>query len=651
MCGIAGIFNPNGLKVSKNNSLKIKKMVMALHHRGPDEQGALLSKICHLGHARLSIIDIDNGQQPMITKKKRYAITYNGEIYNHPELRKVLIGKGYKFNTNCDTEVLLYLYQEYKEKMLPLINGQFAFGIIDFKKKNLFLARDRFGIRPCFYATMNGNFYFASSIKSILQNKEILDDFNYKAYYQLISLWAPLSENSFFTSINSLEPGYFINQSLDGFKKNNYWDLDFPSNYEERSLKEWKTIVKEKISDSVKLRLRSDVPVGSYLSGGLDSCIILDLAINTHNYPVESFSITFDDPSFDESKFQMSMTKHLSCNNHSEQINNAKIADSFEKVIRHSEQPIYRTAPAPLFCLSSLVNSKNYKVVLSGEGADEIAWGYNIFKETLIRSNLGKNKNSSKWLEYLPSLYPYLNQYNSRYINFLKAFYLKSLGNPHSPLFSHQIRISNGKNVLKFLKKDLQSEFIDNKDYEDSLINWIPKKFNKFSPLQKAQYIEMKTLLSGYLLSSQGDRMSMAHSIEGRYPFLDHNVVELFTKIPENLKLRKMNEKFILKKAFSKNIPNKIIKRPKQPYRAPEALSLISNKMQRKYFNEDIVRSQNFFDWDMISKLSSKIQKNKNISFNENFIFVNAVATTIFKSVNWRDSIIKDMPNFKIIRI
>ncbi len=539
MCGIAGIFNPYGLDHIKEDSSPIKNMVKTLHHRGPDEQGLLFSKFAHLGHARLSIIDIENGQQPMVSKKKDLAITYNGEIYNHPELRKKLIKKGYKFQTKCDTEVILYLYQEYQEKLLPMLNGQFAFALIDFNKKSLFMARDRVGIRPLFYTKIKNTIYFASSIKSLLQNSIIPKDFNYQAYYQLISLWSPLANNTFFKSINTLEPGKFLKYYKEGIKKNTYWDISFPLHHQNRPLEEWKNLVQKSISNSIKLRLRADVPISGYLSGGLDSCIILDLVKKIHNYSVESFSVTFDNHNFDESEFQILMANHLNCNNYSEKINNNKIANVFEQIINHSEQPIYRTAPTPLYYLSNLVQSKNYKVVLTGEGADEIAWGYNIFKETLIRSNLSKDPNSNEWLNYIPSIYPYLDQYKPKYLNFLKAFYLKSVGNIHSPLFSHQIRISNGKKVLNFLNKDLKNEFLTNKDYEDSLVNWLPNDLINYSPLQKAQYIEMKTLLSGYLLSSQGDRMSMAHSIEGRYPFLDHNVIELFSRMPDEIKLRK----------------------------------------------------------------------------------------------------------------
>jgi len=652
VCGIAGIFNPNGLNDLKESSSPIREMVSALYHRGPDEQGVLISNIAHIGHARLSIVDIENGQQPMLSENNRFAITYNGEIYNHFELRNALLKKGYRFKTKCDTEVLLYLYQEYQEKCVPMLNGQFAFAIIDFYESTLFIARDRIGIRPLFYTLNKNNFYFASSIKSILQNKEIPNDFNYNAYYQLISLWSPIADNTFFKSIKSLEPGHAIKLTSHGIEKNTYWDIDFPDISENRSLEEWSEIVKKALSESVKLRLRADVPISAYLSGGLDSCIILDLVKRYHRYPVKSFSITFDNALFDESEYQIKMAKHLSCPNYAEQMSNEKIADGFDSVIEHSEQPIYRTAPVPLYYLSSSVQGKNYKVVLTGEGADEIALGYNIFKETLIRSKLSMNPNSKKWQDRIPLLYPYLKQYNSKYINFLKEFYLRSITDPDCHLFSHQIRISNGKSVLNYLTKDLKNEFQTNNIYESSLRDWLPRKMDNYSHLQKAQYIEMKTLLSGYLLSSQGDRMSMAHSVESRYPFLDHNVIELFAKIPEEIKLRKMNEKFILKKAFEENLPKDITERKKQPYRAPEAHALINNNKIERYLNKEKICSQEFFDWNMLNKLSTKIKKDPdNVSFNENFTFVNAIATTIFLSKDWRKNYQKNKIRFRITRV
>ena len=314
------IFNPYGLNDFKEESSPIKNMVKTLHHRGPDEQGILFSRFAHLGHARLSIVDIKNGQQPMVTKDKNLAITYNGEIYNHPELRNKLINRGYKFETKCDTEVLLYLYQEYKEDLLPMLNGQFAFALIDFKNKSLFLAKDRVGIRPLFYAKIKNTIYFASSIKSLFQNSNISKDFNYKAYYQLISLWSPLGDNTFFKSISSLEPGNSLKYDRSGVKKKTYWDITFPSHYEDLPLKKWKSLVRKTISESVRYRLRADVPISGYLSGGLDSCIILDLVKKSHNYPVESFSVTFDNLDFDESEFQSLMANYLNCKNYSEKI-------------------------------------------------------------------------------------------------------------------------------------------------------------------------------------------------------------------------------------------------------------------------------------------------------------------------------------------
>ena len=282
MCGIVGLFNP--LKITDN--LKevdlFKSMINSLINRGPDEKGILFSKIGWLGHTRLSILDIESGHQPMCSLDKDIALVFNGEIFNFIEIRTELIGKGYHFQTNSDTEVLIHLYRDLGTKMFIRLNGQFSVAIIDFKKNILLLSRDRFGILPLFYTFLDKSILFSSSIKTILLNPLVKRDFNLDAYFQMTNIWTTFGNKTFIKNVFSIEPGEFIVVSKAGIKKEKYWELDFPAKPKKYTIDEWKEKVREGMSNSINIRLRADVPVMTYLSGGLDSSIILELAKRNH---------------------------------------------------------------------------------------------------------------------------------------------------------------------------------------------------------------------------------------------------------------------------------------------------------------------------------------------------------------------------------
>ncbi|MFC1853607.1 asparagine synthase (glutamine-hydrolyzing), partial [candidate division CSSED10-310 bacterium] len=397
MCGITGIYNPDGLEKSFRDKELFKKMILSMQHRGPDEQGALYSTTGYLGAARLSIIDIETGSQPIYSKKYNIAVVCNGEIYNYEELRAELKQKNYHFETAGDIEPLIYLYREYGSKMLAKLNGQFALAIIDFESNKIFMARDRFGIRPLFYTLSRENLLFASSVKSLTMRPEIESEFSYKAYNQLISLWTTYGDTTFIKNISSVRAGEFIEYSKKGLSKKFYWDLSFDDEPHDHSIREWKEKIYETLDRATRIRLKADVPVNVYLSGGLDSSIIMQLMKENQCSDLESFSVRFHDKQFDETEYQRIMSDHTGIRNNAITMSYQDIGSVFEHVIWHSEQPVFRTAPAPLHHLSKLVNSKGFKVVLTGEGADETAWGYNIFKETLIRYHLAKNPENDGW--------------------------------------------------------------------------------------------------------------------------------------------------------------------------------------------------------------------------------------------------------------
>ena len=310
---------------------------------------------------------------------------------------------------------------------------------------------------------------------------------------------------------------------------------------------------KSLMDDSVKLRLRSDVPVGAYLSGGIDSSVILHLINNHSTNKFKTFSITFEDKEYDESVYQQDMVKHINSEHHSVNITYEKIDRAFPDAVYHFERPVFRTAPVPLFLLSEIVRENNIKVVLTGEGADEILWGYDSYKELKLLEFWSKYPDSKIRPQLIKKLYPHLNHYKdeSQY-GMMRMFYEDFLKEYNNELASLNIRIHNNKILQNYFDKEYNIEF-DKNNLIKELRKWLPDNYDSFSLLQKNQYLEMRTLLSGYLLSSQGDRMSMAHSVEGRYPFLDHRVVDMLFTMNEEYKLKGFNQKYLLKNSLSES--------------------------------------------------------------------------------------------------
>lgn len=632
MCGIVGAYSPQGLSESVRDNRAFARMLHALDHRGPDDKGILTHDTVWLGHARLTIIDLATGQQPMGWDEDGVYITFNGEIFNYIELREVLEKDGYSFHTTSDTEVLLRLYQARGEEMLNDLNGQFAFCIWDKRKNKVMLARDHAGILPLFYVEKEGTFFFASSITSLLQHPMISPRFDRKALKSLIHFWVPSGSRTFFEGIRQMAPGTYMIMDENGITHKKYWDISFPKSPSTKSKEEWVDAVRETLTQAVKIRLRADVPVGSYLSGGLDSSIIAALVHDIHKQPFETFSVQFLEDNYDETAYQQMMTEHCDVPNSAVRVTPEMIADAYEKIVRCAEQPIYRTAPAPLFYLSQLVRDKGLKVILTGEGADEIGWGYNIFKETVIRQKIASGAEDDVWQEELQQLYPYLQQFNERYARILMEFYRRNSEEPDHPLFSHLTRMNNGLGVLNYMLPEVKEEVLSDNTVED-MLNSLPENFSDYTALQKTQYVEMKTLLAGYLLSSQGDRMTMAHSIEARFPFLDKEVISLFAEMPDDLKLNGMDEKHILKEAFRDILPEDIVDRPKQPYRAPESLAILSEGLIERYLSQEAIEECGIFAYDSVEKLCYKLKhanEEQQFSFNDNFALNCILSTQIF---------------------
>jgi len=570
MCGIAGIINFN---TPEDMRTTLTRMVGFLHHRGPDASGLYLNGPAGLAHARLSIIDLSGGDQPIHNEDRSVWIVFNGEIFNYPELRNGLIERGHRFYTQSDTEVLVHLYEEHGAGLFEYLNGQFALAIWDQNCQSLLLGRDRMGIRPLFYYHNNNRLVFGSEIKALFADKSVPRSLDTQTLSDIFTCWSPLGDSTPFKDIRQIPPGQYAEFTKTGLTMAPYWQLSFqPCNdsIRNRSLNEWTEEVRSLLYDATRIRLRADVPVGAYLSGGLDSTYTSALVKQNFNNRLRTFSVRFTDKRFDETGFQQKAVESLQTDHQAIHCSEEDIGRIFPQVIWHTESPILRTAPAPLFRLSRLVRENNFKVVLTGEGADEIFAGYNIFREDKVRRFWAKNPASTMRPRLLGKLYPYIfSQSNGKARVFLENFFKKDLQRIDSPVYSHLLRWRNTAQLQSFFTDDLRAHNTSRNKFIGRYQSQLPSDFMSWDPLSRAQYTESKIFLSNYLLCSQGDRMAMAHSIEGRYPFLDHRVVELAAQMPAQYRMNGLNEKFVLKKAAQGIIPDDIVNRSKQPYRAP----------------------------------------------------------------------------------
>lgn len=613
MCGVAGIFNmvePVGMSLKT-----LRDMVGSLYHRGPDETGYYLDDYIGLGHARLSIIDLSGGTQPIHNEDKSLWIVYNGEIYNYPELHTQLKGQGHKFHTATDTEVILHLYEEYGVNCLDMLNGQFAFAIWNTKEKELFLARDRTGIRPLYYTIINNTLIFASEIKSIFVNKKVSRQIDPVAMDQIFTFWTTLRPRTVFKDIYELPPGHYMKVSGRRVSIRKYWDFPFCPTTEQTDLasEELSEHLRELLLDAVRIRLRADVPVGCYLSGGLDSSTVTSMVVRNFNSDVRTFGIRFEEDGFDEGEHQRRMVSFLKANHTEIQATNDRIGSALADCLWHCEKPVLRTAPVPLFLLSELVNQSGLKVVLTGEGADEIFGGYNIFREAKVRRFWARYPDSQRRAELIGKLYPYIFN-NPRLKKTLQSFFSRGLDNVDEPMFSHIIRWGNTSKIKTFFSDELRNAIGGYNGYEQIKAT-LPADYDKWDYLSKAQYLEMAIFLSNYLLSSQGDRVAMAHSVEIRLPFLDPRVMKFMARVPAKWKITGLDEKHLLKKASRDTLPGEIVSRSKHPYRAPIKQSLLNGK-NVQYIQDMLSEAQlkrtGLFDSTKVSKLLRKIQTVEN---------------------------------------
>ena len=443
-------------------------MLSMIRHRGPDQFGLYVDDMIGMGNARLSIVDLASGQQPIATEDERFWIVYNGEIFNHLELRRELELNGHHFRTRCDTEVFLHLYEEHGPACLSRINGQFAVAIWDSLEQELFIARDRLGIRPLFYCLRNDFLVFGSEIKAIAAHPEVHLEIDPAALDQIFTVWSCLPPKTAFRDIQQLAPGHYARFNISGLSIRPYWRPEFSGSLESSCQGNGKAAseavlleqLQELLSDATRLRLLADVPVGAYLSGGLDSSIIAALIRRYATGRIDTFSIAFTDSAFDESEHQRRMAKYLGTDHQVVQASHEDIGDAFPEVVWHCETPLLRTAPAPMFLLSRLVNRSGYKVVLTGEGADEFLAGYDIFKEAKIRSFWSRQPGSTIRPKLLQRIYPDLQNLSKLGPAYLASFFSDRLAEVDALDYSHAIRWRNTRRTQRFFSAELSAGFL-----------------------------------------------------------------------------------------------------------------------------------------------------------------------------------------------
>jgi asparagine synthase (glutamine-hydrolysing) len=633
MCGIAGIIDFDGLGPAEP---LLRRMLGLVRHRGPDAFGTYTDRHVGIASTRLSIIDLSGGDMPIHNEDGSIWVVYNGEVFNYPELRVDLEKRGHRFYTTTDTEVLVHLYEEQGSDLFHSLNGQFGFALWDKRKQQLLLGRDRLGIRPLFYYRRGGRLLFASEIKALFADPQTPRSLNLQTLSDIFTCWAPLGQATAFQQIFQVPPGHYAVVTRTGMTIKPYWHLSFaPEADDRRPLDDLVGELRDLLYDAAKIRLRADVPVGAYLSGGLDSTYITSIVKRFFNNALRTFSVSFTDGHFDEAPFQEKAVQALGTEHRTIRCTEGDIAESFPSVVYHAEVPLLRTAPAPLYQLSRLVRENDFKVVLTGEGSDELFAGYDIFKEDKVRRFWARRPASKARPLLFHKLYPDIfPAEDGRARAFLENFFRRGLSQVESPTYSHLIRWDNTSQLKTFFSPEVQAATDHDGSFAERFAATLPPDFMAWDSLSRAQYTEISIFLSNYLLSSQGDRVAMAHAVEGRFPFLDYRLVEFASKLPARYRLRGLQDKFILRRAASEIIPRELAQRPKRPYRAPISRCFLGSPAPdyvTDLLSEEAIGKSGYFNPRRVSALVDKCRKQDGrlVSERENMAVVGILSTQL----------------------
>ncbi len=598
MCGITGVLPLKGQQRIREED--IRRMADAINHRGPDETSCYVNDQIAFGFKRLSIIDLANGHQPFFSEDKSVILICNGEIYNFKELRSELQAKGHRFKTNCDVEVILFLYLEYGIDCVNQLNGQFAFAIYDSRNHQLFMARDHFGICPLFYTQTDNELIFGSEVKAILQCPDFKKEVDVTGLDQVFSFPGMVSPTTMFKGVRSLKAGYYLIVKNGEALEKEYWDLDYPAadyDYGDKPESYYVERLEECLLQSVKYRLTADVPVGFYLSGGLDSSLIG--AMMKSIYPekrFKSFSIGFpevSDQAHDERSYQQIMVKHLGSVHNEIAFDWSEVDKRLKDAVFYAESPLKETYNTCSLALSASVKGQQTKVVLSGEGADELLGGYVGYRFDKQRHEFASQNGLEELLE---------EQMRQKLWGDSQFFYEKR------------------QHEFKETKQTIYSEHL-NQSYHDfdclEKLEINKERLRGRDIFHKRSYLDLKLRLSDHLIADHCDRVSYANSVEGRYPFLDIDLLNFIRTIPPHLKLNGLIEKYILKKVAKKYIPSVITDRQKFSFVAPNSTHLLKNNIPwvEDMLSYDQIKRQGYFNPNVIERLK-KMYRAENFSLN-----------------------------------
>jgi asparagine synthase (glutamine-hydrolysing) len=595
MCGICGVYSIDESHVDKN---LLRQMCTVIKHRGPDDEGIFLDDYIGLGMCRLSIIDLETGHQPIHNEDESIWIVFNGEIYNYRELRQFLEQKKHRFYTLSDTEVIIHLYEELGDDCVTMLNGMFAFAIWDSNKKKLLLARDRIGIKPLHYIILNDKLIFGSEIKSILQDADVKREVNLEALHHFLAFEYVPAPETMFRGIKKLLPGHILICEKGNVSLKKYWDLKF-QNHNKQPVSYYSDRIYDLLKKSVERRLISDVPLGAFLSGGIDSSSVVGLMTELTDDQVKTFSIGFEEQSYNELKYAKIVAEHFETE-HYEEIITPDAVNLVNKIIQYLDEPFADVSVFPTYLVSELAR-KHVTVVLSGDGGDEQLAGYDWYVASKLDRYYRKapavlRNGVTKIIQKLPP-----TPQKKGLVNMLKRFAEGS----SLPIDGRHIRwqyFITDKEREHLYTNNLNGELHNLSSFD--LINKYYLRDNANDKLSKEQYVDIKVYLPDDILVKV-DRMSMANSLEARVPFLDHEFVEFLATIPSNLKLHGLTTKYILKKTMSRLLPREIIYRKKQGFSIPMKNWLRDDlrNLMLDVLSEKRIKENGFFNYDYVNKI------------------------------------------------
>jgi asparagine synthase (glutamine-hydrolysing) len=562
MCGITGfidLWNTSNARDAEERAQTLEAMCRVITHRGPDDQGVMLKQGVALGMRRLSIIDLAGGHQPISNEDDAVTIVFNGEIYNYRELQSDLESRGHCFRTHSDTETIVHAYEEFGASCVNHLRGMFAFAIWDDREKKLFIARDRVGKKPLYYSvTRGGTLVFGSELKSLLEHPEVERNVNPQALDAYFSLGYVPDPISIFDNIEKLPPGHHLTFVNGRLTVERYWDFSYETNANGHKAADYLDELRALLDEAVKLRLVSDVPLGAFLSGGVDSSTVVALMARHMDQPVKTFSIGFNEDSYDELKYARLTAKKFGTDHHEFMVT-PDICEVVDQLAWHFDEPFADSSAIPTFVVSKLAR-EHVKVVLTGDGGDELFAGYSRYVTERHRSKfdripgLIKNGLMDPLSRYLP--------HGAWGRNYLHNVSLDPIGR-----YLDTVSVFTGLNKASLYTADFSDQLRDS-SHLSSYFRELSGNVRSDATLDSLLYIDSKTYLPGDILTKV-DRMSMAVSLEARVPLLDHKLIEFVTRIPASMKLAGFETKHLFKQAIADLVPAEIINRPKQGFGVP----------------------------------------------------------------------------------